>query len=460
MSQKKVKQRKNLATLERVHPNAGALDIGALEIWVAVPPDRTAESVRRFGTFTVELEALADWLTECGVDTVALESTGVYWIPVFEILEARGLKVYLVNARHVKNVAGRKSDFLDCQWLQQLHSLGLLNGSFRPDAEMVVLRAYLRHRAELIEHRAPHILHMQKALQQMNLQLHHVLSDITGVTGQAILRAIVTGERDPKVLASFRQSNCKADEATIIKALTGTWRPEHLFVLQQSLAMYDAYSEQIAACDAQIERQFAAIKPRWDAPDELPPLPPVKSGSKTKNKPAASTRTELFRITGVDLVAVDGISASLAQTILTEIGTDMSKFPTVKHFASWLGLAPHNDISGGKVLRSHTLPTHNRAGQAFRQAAASVARSNSAFGAFFRRKRAQLGPQQALVATAHKIARTVYAMLINRTPYHDVGAAAYEAKYREQELNYLKRKATKLGFDLLPHDLALVPTVA
>jgi transposase len=460
MSQKKVKQHKNLATLERVHPNAGALDIGALEIWAAVPPERTAESVRRFGTFTVELEALADWLIECGVDTVAMESTGVYWIPVFEILEGRGLKVYLVNAHHIKNVAGRKSDFLDCQWLQQLHSLGLLNGSFRPDAEMVVLRAYLRHRAELIEHRAPHILHMQKELQQMNLQLHHVLSDITGVTGQAIVRAIVAGERDPKVLASFRQPNCKADEATIVKALTGTWRQEHLFVLTQSLAMYDAYTAQISACDTEIERQFAAIKPRWDVPDELPQLPPVKSGSKTKNKPAASTRQELFRITGVDLVAVDGLSASLAQTILTEIGTDMSKFPTVKHFAAWLGLAPHNDISGGKVLRSHTLPTHNRAGQAFRQAAASVARSNSAFGAFFRRKRAQLGPQQALVATAHKIARTVYAILTHKTTYHDLGAAAYEAKYRAQELNYLKRKAAKLGFDLAPKDPALVTTAA
>jgi transposase len=262
MSKKKVKQSKVLATLERVHPNAGALDIGALEIWAAVPPDRSEGSVRRFDTFTVDLKALADWLIECGVDTVAMESTGVYWIPVFELLEARGLKVYLVNARHVHNVPGRKSDFLDCQWLQQLHSLGLLNGSFRPDAEMVALRAYLRHRAELIQHRAPHILHMQKALQQMNLHLHHVLSDITDITGQDILRAIIAGERDPRVLAGFRQPGCKADEATIIKALTGTWRPEHLFVLTQSLAMYDAYTQQLAACDAEIERQFSLVKPR------------------------------------------------------------------------------------------------------------------------------------------------------------------------------------------------------
>ena len=355
--------------------NAAGLDIGSREIWAAVDPEREGETVRCFDTFTPDLERLATWLIECGVETVAMEATGVYWIPIFELLEACGLQVYLVNARHLKRVPGRKTDIQDCQWLQKLHSLGLLTGSFRPDAEMRALRAYLRHRAELIQHRVPHILHMQKALQQMNLQLHHVLTDITGVTGQQILRAIVSGERDPQVLAALRHYNCKADEATILKALTGTWREEHLFVLKQSLVMYDAYTEQIMACDAEIERQFTAIKPRWDAPDELPVLPPVKPGSKTKNKPAESTRQELFRIVGVDVVAVDGISTSLAQTILTEIGTDMSKWPSVKNFASWLGLAPHNDISGGKVLRSRTLKTDNRAGQAFRQAAASVTRS-------------------------------------------------------------------------------------
>ena len=441
-----------------IHPNAAGLDIGSREIWAAVPPDLEGETVRCFGTFTLDLEALAAWLIEGGVDTVAMEATGVYWIRVFELLEACGLQVYLVNAHHLKRVPGRKTDVQDCQWLQKLHSLGLLNGSFRPDAEMCGLRAYLRHRAELIRHRAPHILHMQKALQQMNLQLHHVLSDITGVTGQQILRAIVAGERDPQVLAGLRQSNCKADEATIVKALTGTWRAEYLFVLQQSLHMYDVYTEQIACCDAEIEHQFAVVKPRWDAPDKLPKLPPVKPGSKTKNKPAESTRLELFRIIGVDLVAVDGISTSLAQTLLTEVGTDMSQWPSVKHYASWLGLAPHNDISGGKVLRSRTLKTDNRAGQAFRQAAASITRSKSAFGAFYRRKRAQLGPAQALVATAHKIARTVYIMLKYKVPYQDIGAAAYEFQQRERELAYLKRKAAKFGFNLTLREPALVPT--
>jgi transposase len=450
----------NLDTLGIVHANAAGIDIGSREIWVAVPPNRADETVRCFGTFTPDLQALVDWLVENKIDTVAMESTGVYWIPLFEILERRGVQVFLVNARSVKHVPGRKSDIIDCQWLQKLHSLGLLNGSFRPDAEMVVLRTYLRHRAELIQHRAPHILHMQKALQQMNLQLHHVLSDITGVTGMQILRAIVTGERDPKVLANFRQPGCKADEATIIKALTGYWRAEHLFVLKQSLDLFDFFTAQITACDAQIERQFSAIKPRWDAPAKLPRLPSVKPGSKTKNKPAQSTRQELFRIVGVDLVAVTGLSASLTQTILTEVGTDVSQWPSVKNFASWLGLAPHNDISGGKVLRSRTLKTNNRAGQAFRQAAASVTRSNSAFGAFFRRKRAQLGPAQALVATAHKIARTVYFMLKYKVPFEDMGAEGYETQQRERELVYLKRKAAKLGFDLSPKVPALVATAA
>jgi hypothetical protein len=262
------------------------------------------------------------------------------------------------------------------------------------------------------------------------------------------------------VLASFRQPGCKADEATIIKALTGSWRAEHLFSLKQSLELFDFFTTQIAACNAEIERQFAAIKPRWDAPAALPQLPPVKPNSRTKNKPAESTRQELFRIVGVDLVAVTGLNASLAQTIITEIGTDMARFTDVKHFCSWLGLAPHNDISGGKVLRSRTLKTSNRAGQAFRQAAAAVTRSNSAFGAFYRRKCAQLGPAQALVATAHKIARTVYFMLKYKVPFEDIGAEGYETQQRQRELASLQRKAAKLGFELTPKEVALIPTPA
>jgi len=452
MSKKKVvkKSKPDLDSLASVHPHAAGLDIGAREIWVCVPPETEGETVRVFGTFTPDLDALANWLLQCGVDTVAMESTGVYWIPVYDLLEALGLKVYLVNSWHLKHVPGRKSDYLDCQWIQKLHSLGLLNGSFRPDAEMVTLRTYTRYRAEILQHRAPHILHMQKALQQMNLQLTQVLSDITGVTGQAILRAIVAGERDPLALARMRNPACKSSQEDIVKALTGTWAPEHLFVLKQSLEMYDFYTQQLSACDAEIYRLFSVMKPRWDSPEEPPAVPPAKPDSHSKNQSPFNVRAQLIRLTSLDLVAIDGISASLAQIILSEVGTDMSRFPTAKHFCSWLGLAPHNDISGGRVLRSRTLKTHNRAGQAFRQAAASVTRSQSAFGAFYRRKRAQLGPLQALVATAHKIARTVYHILKDHQPYQDLGAAEYEKKHAERELAALRRRAAKLGFTLTP----------
>jgi transposase len=439
---------KPLEELKIVHPHAAGLDIGAEEIWASVPVASTAEPVRVFGTFTVDLHALADWLVACGVDTVAMESTGVYWIPIFEILEARGLKVFLVNSWHLRHVPGRKSDVLDCQWIQQLHSLGLLRGSFRPDAEMCALRSLLRHRAMLIEHRSPHILHIQKALLQMNLQLPVVISDVMGETGQLIIRAIVAGERDPLKLAHLRFPGCKSSEDEIAKALTGTWQDDHLFELKQALHLVDCYTHTLADCDAELARRFAAVKPRWDAPADLPELPKAKAGSRSKNAPAYNARAELFRITGVDLVAIKGISASLAQTILSEVGTDMSRFPTEKHFCSWLGLVPHHEISGGKVLRNHTLKTDNRAGQAFRQAAACVIRSDSVFGAFYRRKKAQLGPMQALVATAHKIARTVYHLLKFKTPYQEIGANAYEQKYQERELAHLRKKAAKLGYTL------------
>jgi transposase len=346
-------------------------------------------------------------------------------------------------------VPGRKSDVQDCQWLQKLHALGLLTASFRPDAEMCQLRTYLRHRAELLRHRAPHILHIQKALQQMNLQLPQVLKDVMGVTGMAILRAIVAGERDAVTLAQWRNPGCKSSEETIAKALTGDWKAEQLFVLKQSLELYDFYSQQVAVCDAQIQGQYSAMKPRWEylSANTMPLSKPQPK--KRKNEPASDVRSEIIRLTGVDLVAVGGLSESLVQTILSEIGTDVSKWPTEKHFASWLGLAPHNDISGGKVLHSRRLPTANRAGQAFRQAAVSVSRSHSALGAYYRRKRAQRGPQFAQVATAHKIARTVYYLLKHRVPYVDIGADVYEQKQKEREVNALRKKAAKLGFALV-----------
>ena len=430
------------------------MDLGAEEIWVCVPSDRDPEPVRVFGTFTPDLHALVDWLVQCRVDTVAMESTGVYWIPIYELLAAHGIKPCLVNAHQVKNVPGRKTDVLDCQWLQKLHRLGLLSASFRPDAEMVTLRAYLRHRAELIERRSPHVLHMQKALVQMNLQLTQVLSDITGATGLKILRAIVAGERDPHRLAEFRDAACQSSTEEIAKALTGTWKPEYLFVLKQSLECYDFYTQQVAACDAEVERLYATMKPRWETSEPLPELPRRKS-SRKKNQPEGDVRQAVYRIVGVDLTAVDGLQDASAQDILAEIGTDMSPWPTVKHFASWLRLAPHNDISGGEILRSRVLKSSNRARQAFRLAAESVARSDSAFGAFYRRKRAQYGPKVANVATAHKIARAVYFMLKNHVPYEALKAEEYEAQQQTRAVVRLKRQAAQRGYSLTPRPIEI-----
>ncbi|MBI1802122.1 MAG: IS110 family transposase [Chloroflexi bacterium] len=434
--------------LSVVNPRAAGLDIGSAEIWVAVPAERDPKPVRPFGTFTPDLYAPADWLAACGVTTVAMESTGVYWIPIYELLEARGFEVYLVNARHIKNVPGRKSDVQDCQWIQRLHSFGLLSKSFRPEDEMVVLRAYLRHRAELIEHRAAHIQHMQKALQQMNLQLTQVLKDITGLTGLQIIRAIVAGERDAVRLGQLRDPHCKHSSDQIAKALTGSYRAEHLFTLKQALSLYDAYTAQLTECDVEIERQFSALKPEHD--EQLPPLDPSdKRDSHSKNGPSYDARSLLYQWLGVDLVALDGLNASSVTTLLSELGPDLEVFPTVKHFCSWLHLAPHNDISGGKVLRSRTLKAQNRAGQVFRLAARSVSRSQSAFGAYYRRLRAKHGPKIAIVATAHKIARAFYYMLKNRQPYLGPSAAQAEAREREREITRLSKKATKLGFTLV-----------
>jgi len=430
--------------LMAVHVRAAGLDIGSEEIWVCVPEECDRTPVRCFGTYTPDLHALADWLGGCKIDTVAMESTGVYWIPIYEILEARDFQVNLVNARHLKNVPGRKSDVKDCQWIQRLHSYGLLSASFRPAAEMCALRAYLRHRAELIEHRAAHIQHMQKALQQMNIQLTQVLTDITGATGMAIIRSILAGERDPHRLAALRDRRCAKGTDEIAKALTGNYRSEHLFALKQALTLYDAYTEQLRECDAEIEQQFAALAPA--SGDDLPPLDPSdKRDSHSKNGPKYAARSLLYRVVGVDLVAITGLGAAIVQELIAEIGTDISAWPTSKHFCAWLSLAPHNDISGGKVLHSRILKTHNRAGQAFRLAARSVSRSDSVFGAFYRRMKARIGPEKAIVATAHKIARTFYHLLKHRVPFRELGAEAYEQRTREREIIYLKRKAAKLG---------------
>ncbi|HSX79068.1 MAG TPA: transposase [Candidatus Saccharimonadia bacterium] len=332
-----------------IHPKAAGMDIGARAIVVAVPPERAPEPVRVFETCTPDLHALVDGLLQCGIDTVVMASTGVYWVPVFALLEQRGIQPSLVNARHVKTVPGRKSDGNDAQWLQKLHALGLWQGSLRPDAERGMFRTLLRHRATLMAHRAPPILPMQKALKRMNLQVSAVLTDIPGVTGHAILRAIVHGERDPLRLAQWRTAACKSSADVMAKARTGTWRDEPVFMLTQALEFFDFSARQSAACDVQIARQCAAMKPRCTSDEPAMPLPRVKPGAQSKHQPSDNARTSLLRLTGVDLVAVTGLSASIAQTILAEVGTDRGKCPTVKHCCSWRGLAPHNDISGGRV---------------------------------------------------------------------------------------------------------------
>jgi transposase len=437
--------------MSRIHAYAAGVDIGAIEIVACVAGDEKTQIVKAFGNYTVDLQALAEWMKSHHIKTVAMESTGVYWIPLFEELERQGFECLLISSRSLRRVAGRKSDITDAQWIQTLHSYGLLEGSFRPQGELVALRTLLRHRSQLVEHRSPHIQHMQKALLQMNVQLSQAVTDITGLTGQKIIRAILAGERDPQTLAALREPGCKKSAEEIGKALTGTWREEHLFVLKQSMAMYDFYSEQIGVCDEEIERLYGLTRPDWET-GEVEPFTQRKKNSHSKNLPRhpEEIRKHLKRISGVDLSMVDGFGVSLAQTVIMEVGTDMSKFPDEKHFCSWLGLAPKHEISGGKVLKNKTLKTKNRAGQAFRMAAQSVKQAECVFGVFYRRLRARLGPSQATVATAHAIARVVYRMLKYRVEYEPLNVNEYQRQYEAQQFKYLKKRASKFGFQLVP----------
>ncbi len=439
------------AGMSQVNPNAAGVDIGAEEIVVCVPGAGNTQIVKAFGNYTVDLQNIGKWLQAHHVKTVAMESTGVYWIPLFEELEREGFECLLISSRSLRRVSGRKSDIQDAQWIQTLHSYGLLESSFRPQGELVVLRTLLRHRAQLLEHRSPHIQHMQKALLQMNVQLSQALSDVTGETGLRIIRAIVAGEREPEQLAALRDRNCKKSAAEIGKALTGTWRSEQLFIIQQSLELYDFYTQQVTACDEEIERTYMLTRPDWGG-DAVKPLPQRKRNSHSKNAPEhqEEVRQHLQRLSGVDLSVVDGFGVSLAQTVIMEVGTDMSKFPSEKHFCSWLGLAPKHEISGAKVLKNRTLKTKNRAGQAFRMAAQSVKRADCVFGSLYRRLKGRLDKAQATVATAHAIARVVYRMLKYKVEYEKIDVEEYEKKYKDQQLKYIKKKAEKFGFQLVP----------
>lgn len=435
-----------LEALKQINFSAAGIDIGSAEIWVCVPEDRDSQPVRRFETFTVDLQAAVKWLKHCGVDTVAMESTSIYWIPIHQMLEAHGIEVYLVNAQEAKNVPGRKTDILDCQWLQQLHTYGLLRASFIPARELRKLRDLSDHRDNLIRHRATQIQYMQKALHLMNLQLDNVITDITGKTGMAIIRDIVNGQRDPKQLAQHRDPKCKNPLAVIEKSLEGNYDDEHLFQLQQSLELYDVFSQKIVTCEKQIEQCYQRFQTK-PASHEL--APSRKKDSRTKNKMCFDLRTELFRICGVDLTAIDGVNASVAHTIIAHIGWDMSPWETEKHFASWLRLCPKNEKSAGKVLRRSAGKTHNPTTLALKQAAQSLHRSQSYLGAYFRKMKALHGPAKAITAAAHKIARIIYKMLKEQKEYTDLGADYFIQKHKERALKNLSRRANALGFYLI-----------
>jgi len=441
------KPRTSPLALDCLHPDAAGIDCGASEHYVAVPPDRDPRSVRAFPTFTTSLQALADWLATCHVTHVAMEATGVYWIPVFEILEARGFQVILVNARHVKHLPGRKTDVQDCEWLRDLHMLGLLRGSFRPADAIVVLRGYLRHRTTLVESTAALIQRMQKALVQMNVQLPVVVSNIVGVTGLAILRAIVAGERDPQHLAQHRDPRCHASPADIVAALTGNYRREHVFVLQQNLELFDRYQEQLRSCDAAIESYVHELAA---TPLTSAPVPPARRPGRPRgNEPRFDVRTPLHQLTGVDLAQIDGIGPYNALRLIAELGTDMTRWPNEKHFTAWLTLAPRNDISGGRLLRSRTQPSANRAATILRLAATNLGRTQTALGAFYRRLAVRIGKAKAVTATARKLAILVYRTLKDHLVYTDPGADAYDRQHRARVVRRLQQRAANLGYALL-----------
>ncbi len=449
--QKKVRGR-SPGQLPTLNEHAAGLDVGSTFHVVAVRGDQDEEPVRTFRSFSGDLHEMADWLGSVGIKTVAMESTSVYWIPVFEILEARGFEVLLVNARDVKNVPGRKTDVNDAQWLQQLHQHGLLRGSFRPRDEVVRLRAYLRHRERTVEYAASHVQHMQKALMQMNVQLHHVVSDITGVTGMRILRAIVAGERAPAELAQHRDTRCAASEETIRQALTGNYRPEHVFALKQALELWDFHQAKVAECDSEIETVLKSLNEKRADPEA--PLPPVRH-ARARNEPKFDVRRALYTLLGADLSQIHGFGPYTVLKLVAECGDDMTKWPTAKHFTSWLSLAPGNKISGGRVLSSKTRRSSNRAAALLRIAAVNIGKTQTALGAFYRRLAARTGKAKAVTATARKLAVLFYRALRFGMTYADPGAEYYEERYKRRVIDSLQRRARSLGFTLVANPVAI-----
>jgi len=435
--------------LEHINKMAAGIDVGSKSHFVAVPEGCDEICVREFKSFTADLHELANWLEKCGIETVAMESTGVYWIPLYELLELRGFEVKLVDARHVKNVSGRKTDVLDCQWLQQLHTYGLLSGAFRPNEQVCALRAYLRQRSMLIQEAASHIQHMQKALSQMNVQLHNVISDITGDTGMKIIRAIVGGERDAKLLAKYRNSGCKNPVEIIEKSLEGHYRDEHIFSLKQALALYDFYQAKIKECDIEIEKQLSTFENCLRNEKAEPNVGKRKTRSKCKNTLSFDVTSHLIRISGVDLTAIPGIEASSALKVVSEIGLDLTRWKSSKQFASWLGLCPGNKVSGGKRLGGKSKRTASYAASTLRMAASTLHRSQTALGAFFRRLKNRLGAPKATTAAAHKLAVIIFEMIKNGIEYNETGQDYYEQQYRQRLIKNLSLRAKNLGFELI-----------
>lgn len=431
--------------LEIIHPDSAGIDVGSREMWVAIPADREGETVRRFGMFTDDLEAIRDWLRSERITTVAMESTGVYWIPLYDVLSSAGVEVCLVNPRELKSVPGRKSDLKDCQWLQELHAFGLLRASFRPDDQACQVRSLVRQRQELIDSAARQVQLMQKAMIQMNVRLTEVVADITGKTGMGIIRAILAGERSPKTLVD-RDSRCKHDVDTFRRALVGTWRSEHLLALSQAVTLWDTYQRLIDETEAAIKGAVDArpIPAKEGDADDGERTPRRKSKSDYKVDIVASWK----QTSDVDLTEIDGISDSTASIIMAEVGLNIDRFATPGRFASWLGLCPAHDISGGKVLRRRTRSCANRVSKALRLAAQAVGRTETALGAFFRRIAARAGKPVAITATAHKLARIVWTMLTKGAPYLRASAASAEAHYRQRQIQSLIKRASSFGLKI------------
>ena len=443
LSGRVIKVSRKDAELTRINEQAAGIDIGSTGHFVAVPPGCCPDQVRQFGVFTKDLYAIADWLEECGVKTVAMESTGVYWVPHYEVLEERGFDVKLVDARKVKNVSGRKSDALDCQWLRQVESYGLLAGAFRPPDEIVVLRSFMRQRQMLVKSAATHIQHMQKALEQMNIRSDNVVSDITGQTGFRILKAILAGERDVEKLGLMRDPHGKASAEVIAQSLVGNYRQEHLFALKQAVELFEFYQQKIRECEEEIEAYLKKLPHKRD--DEPPPL----EGRPKKSRVSFNVRDEAYKLLGVDLFRIKGLNAETVLRLVSEVGVDLGRFPTEKQFSSWLSLSPEKKITGGKVLSSKTRSSRNRAAQGFRQAAVSLQASERELGGYFRRMKARLGSAAAVTATAHKLARIYYRLDKYGEEYVEVGARAYEEKHRQRVVSNLRKRARGLGYELV-----------